>query len=659
MNLAPLDWGIVALILATMVGGVVLSRRGMRSVSDYLAAGRSAGRYLVSVSQGIAALGAITIVGLFEMNYVAGFAMTWWGFTMGVVILLITVSGWVIYRFRQTRSLTLAEFFERRYSRRFRIFAGLLAFVSGVINFGIFPAVGARFFLHFCGLPTEIAVAGFALPTFPLLMAILLGIALYFVFAGGQVAIIMTDFLQGIFANVAFLLIIGYLMLEVDWSQIFTALQGAPETASLINPFKTRHVEDFNLGYFLIGVAGVIYGTMSWQGTQAYNASARSAHEAKMGQALSNWRGLPQTLFLLFVPIVAYTVLHHPDFAPLAQNVETGLAAVGNEAVQSQVRTPLVLVQLLPVGLMGAFAAVMLACFVSTHDTYLHSWGSIFIQDVIMPFRRRPLSRRQHLRLLRLAVLGVALFIFVFSLLFRQSQYIFLFFAITGAIFAGGSGAVIIGGLYWKRGTTAAAWSAMITGSAIAVGGIVVHQIDPDFPINGQMFWGIAMAAASLVYVAVSLLGRATQCDLDALLHRTPPDASPGPPESFAGASPPPAAARGWKALGMGAEFSRGDRILYVATYSWTLVWTLIFIVGTIYNLSHEVADDRWARFWRFYVWVQLGVSALVVIWFAIGGGRDITAMMRRLRTMQRDDRDDGRVRRGAGERPDAREEEA
>ena len=31
----------------------------------------------------------------------------WWEFTMGVVLLGITVSGWVLYRFRQTRALTM------------------------------------------------------------------------------------------------------------------------------------------------------------------------------------------------------------------------------------------------------------------------------------------------------------------------------------------------------------------------------------------------------------------------------------------------------------------------------------------------------------------------------------------------------------------------
>ena len=128
---------------------MLLTRKYMRSVADFLAAGRQGGRYLVSVSQGMAALGAITIVANLEMNFEAGFAMTWWGLSMGLVMTIIAVSGWVIYRFRATRSLTLAEFFERRYSRRFRIFAGLIAFAAGLINFGIFPAVGARFFIHF------------------------------------------------------------------------------------------------------------------------------------------------------------------------------------------------------------------------------------------------------------------------------------------------------------------------------------------------------------------------------------------------------------------------------------------------------------------------------------------------------------------------------
>lgn len=661
MNMAPVDWAIVIAVLGVMVAGVFLSKSYMRSVADFLAAGRTAGRYVVSVALGIAGLGAITIVGLLEMNYIAGFAMTWWGFTMSVVILVLTVSGWVIYRFRQTRALTLAEFFERRYSRNFRIFAGMIAFLSGLINFGIFPAVGARFFIYFCGLPQAVTVLGLAVPTFPLVMIVLLGIALFFVFQGGQIAVLITDFAQGLFVNVAFVVIVLFLYLKVDWTQIIEALSAAPEQKSLINPFKTGHVEDFNFWYFLIGIVGVIYGALSWQGTQAYNTSAKSAHEAKMAGVLGNWKGFPQGLFILFVPIIIYTVMHHPDFSGIAAAVEDTIAGAGSEALRSQLRGAVVLTHLLPVGLVGAFAAVMLAAFVSTHDTYLHSWGSILIQDVVMPFRKRRFSEKEHLRLLRLSILGVAVFIFLFSLLFQQSEHIFLFFAITGAIFAGGSGAVIIGGLYWKRGTAPAAWTALITGSTIAVGGILVHQMPEElflaapahltgiaqklwllrhflYNTNGQQYWAVAMGASGLLYVLVSLLGPKRAVDLDKLLHRGKHDTAHE--IEIVNTAP----SRGWRMLGMGREFTRGDKAIYIATYVHIGVWFVIFVVGTIHNLTHEVEDAVWAAFWRRYFYIQVAYTIFVIVWFTIGGFKDIGAMLRKLRVMRRDEADDGMV---------------
>ena len=54
--------------------------------------------------------------------------------------------------------------------------------------------------------------------------------------------------------------------------------------------------------------------------------------------------------------------------------------------------------------------------------------------------------------------------------------------------------------------------------------------------------------------------------------------------------------ARGLKMLGMGKEFSRADKIIYIATYVWIFLWASIFIVGTIYNLTHDVADLIWMK---------------------------------------------------------------
>lgn len=646
MILSGLDWGIVFAIFLLMLAPIFMSRSRVTSVADFLSAGRSAGRYLIAVSAGAAAIGSITIVANFEMNLVAGFSLAWWGMTMGVIVLVATASGWVIYRYRQTRCMTLAQFFELRYSRRFRIFTGLVAFFAGIINMGIFPAVEARFFLYFCGFPPVVHILGLSISTFALVMATLLGISLWFVFSGGQVAVLLIDFIQGSFMNIAMLVIVLYFAFTVDWGTIQQALSSAPANASLINPFHTGQVRDFNFGYFLIGVFGYLYGAMSWQGIQAYNSSAETAHEAKMAGVIGLWRGMPQTIMLSFVPIIAYTVLHHPQYKVIADHVAAAIAGAGTEAVQGQLKVPMVLQQLLPRGMIGIFAAIMFCTSITNFNSYLHSWGTILTQDVILPLRRRPFRPRQHIWMLRGAILFVGVFIFFFSLLFRQTQAIMLFFAITGAIFAGGSGAIIIGGLYWKRGTVPAAWTAMITGSGIAVGGIIIHELtgvnlgpfEALKRINGQQYWAIAMFGSSLMYVLVSLLDRRGRFNLDKLLHRgqyaIPED------QHVVGT-----AKRGFQILGMGREFTRGDRIIYSVNYIWMFFWFAVFTIGTIYNLTHEVSDGAWMKFWKIQLGCNIGLAVITVVWFTLGGIRDYRQLLRRLKTRRRDDNDDGFVR--------------
>jgi solute:Na+ symporter, SSS family len=480
---------------------------------------------------------------------------------------------------------------------------------------------------------------GLHIATFPVVMLVFLSIALFFVFAGGQVAVLITEFIQGIFANTMFLVIVIYFLVIIGWDQIFAALSTAPPDASLINPFHTGQTQDFNFWYFMIGMAGVIYGKMSWQGTQGYNSSAKSAHEAKMGEVLGNYRDIPKWLMLYFIPVVAYTIMHHPQWAANAAQVNSVLAGVDSNAIKTQLTVPLVLRSIFPVGMMGALTAVMLMATIGTHDAYLHSWGSIFIQDVVMPFRNKPFEPVQHLRILRWSIIGVCIFIFFFSLVFQQSEYIFLFFAITGAIFTGGSGAVIIGGLYWKRGNTAAAWSALVTGSVVAVGGIITKQINPDFFINGQQFWGLAMALSTVIYIVVSLLARKKDFNMDKMLHR----GEYAVEETHMVGEVP---TRGLKMLGMGKEFTQGDRIIYIAAYTWTFAWAAVFFIGTWVNLTSGVPDTSWMEFWRWFILINTAASVGIIIWFIIGGTRDLKDMLKRLATAVRNHQDDGFVKR-------------
>ena len=327
-------------------------------------------------------------------------------------------------------------------------------------------------------------------------------------------------------------------------------------------------------------------------------------------------------------------------------------------------------VEYLLLGDHGAFAAVMLAAFISTHDTYLHSWGSILVQDVILPLCRKPLDPKRHIFWLRLSIFGVAVFIFCFSLLFRQSEYILLFFAITGAIYAGGSGAVIIGGLYWKRGTTPAAWTSMLTGSIVSVLGILLQQVTAHsslfhalslangelhrltgqgaFPveametlgsINGQVYWFIAIAASLALYALVSLLGPRRDFDMDRLLHRGKYRIE----GEYEEVSPAPAGKL--RFLGVDREFTRGDKVIYLVTYAWIFAWFAVFVAGTVAELFTDIPDETWMGFWYVFILLNVGASVIVTVWFTLGGVLDLKYMFRRLGTMTRDHTDDGRVR--------------
>ena len=650
MNMHVLDWSIVAGLLVLLVFAAFYTRRYNRSVADFLVANRCAGRYLICVSHGIAGIGAISIVAMFQMYYNAGFTAAWWQLIQIVVVVVIAMSGWVIYRFRQTRAMTLAQLLEIRYSRKLRIFTGILAWVSGIINFGIFPAVGGRFFIYFCGLPESFGVMGVQVSMLAVVIFVLLVVALFFTFMGGQVAVIVTDFIQGTLCNIMFVIIALAVLIMFSWPEILEALQSAEKEVSLLHPFHTKEAEDFNIFFYLIGAFFSFYCCMIWQGSQGYNASAKSPHEARMGQILGTWRVIGQSLFMMLLPVCVYVFMHHANYEANAAAVRESLAGIENPQIRDQMTTPLAMARFLPVGLMGGMCAVMLAAFISTHDTYLHSWGSIFIQDVVMPFRKKTFSTKQHMLLLRISIFGVAVFVFIFSMLFRQTDYILMFFQITGAIFMSGAGAVVIGGLYWKYGTTAAAWSAMITGSTLAVSGVIIQQINETSPFEGAVMSkiaslnGVIMAFyASLIaigiYVIVSLTGKRRKFNMDRMLHRGKYVVA----EDHSVVEQAPV--RGFRALlGMNNEFTLKDKILYILTTFWTLAWMLIFIGGTIYNAVFDVTESAWAKFWYGYVWFTLVLSILIVAWFLVGGLLDLKEMFNLLRNVKRDNLDDGMV---------------
>jgi SSS family solute:Na+ symporter len=648
-----IDWSIVVGLMACWTLTIFAVRRYTRSVADFLAASRCAGRYLITLSGSTLTMGAFTFLGFFEAYYKAGFPAAWWQLIMTVQFAIVSISGWVAYRFRQTRAMTLAQFIEIRYSRRLRIFAGMVAWLSGVINFGIFPAVGARFLIYYCGLPDSPIMLA-------LVMAFLLGFGLLFTILGGQIAILLTDFIQGFFSNLVLLSLVLFLLFTFGWPRIIEGLSITPSGKSLINPFEAAGMEDFNVWFFLIIALMSVYGTCAWQSAQGFGVCALNAHEARMAGVLATWRIPGLYLTILLIAASAYTMMHHPAYAALAQQAQSVLNTIPNNEIQRQMTTPIAMTYLVPTGLMGAFAALILGTTIGSHESFLQAWGSVFVQDIVMPLRKRPLAPGQHLRLLRFSSIGVAVLVFLFSFLFRQTEYLHMFFVISFAIFTSGAGAVVIGGLYWKHGTTHGAWAALISGAVLSIAAVVIRQIENTThaftnPLHSGN-WGylvlgklasynpavlsLAVAVIACVsYVLISLLYRRSVFNLDKMLHRgiyVVPE-----PKGESAVAP----LGGWRSwIGMGREFNRSDGAIYLASWAFTSLLIAVFLIGTIYNLFIKAPTASWSRFWGIYTLVIMAVSITTAVWLTIGGVYDLKNMLRLLARIKRNPLDDGRV---------------
>lgn len=665
-----IDWAIVACLLVMVAVIALWARRYNRSVADFMVGNRCAGRYMLAVANGMGWFGAITIMAAWQRNYESGFTGEWWRMLNFSVAMLITMTGFVVYRYRQTRVMTLAQFFQVRYSRNFRIFAGMVCFISGVVNFGVFPLVSATFFIYFCDLPTTFLLMGMTIPTLAPVMLVLLTIAVLCSWMGGQIAVMLTDFFQGIFAYIAIAVILIFCFITVDWTAIGEAAKMAPAGKSIINPFDTAKHETFTWYYFLIMIVIFAYGTGSWQGTAGYNAAARSPHEQRMAVVMGIWRIISLDTLLLFGAVAVFTVMHTGGFSAYAAKTQAIVDTIDNESIRSLMMVPIGMAQILPVGLKGLLAAMVMAACISTLDTYLHSWGTMFIQDVIMPWRTKPFEPKQHMLLLRIAIICVAIWSFFFSLFFELDEALTLFFTITGAIFLGGSGAAIIGGLYWKRGRTIGAFGGLIVGSTLAVTSIVVRQLWPGHIIPRLQQWypdwqwladhakeppissfwmSVIVAILSIsTYVVLSLLKKET-FNIDRMLHKGKyaiktegePVQQDIPADTAAGES--------WfkKALrkfGLTEHFTFADKCIFGATISWSLGWGIVFLGGTAWYLTKGIDDSVWLAFWKVKMWIMFALVLVVASVFTIGGMIDLKAMIKALKTIRRDDSDDGMV---------------
>ena len=539
MNFGWGNWLVLILPMACILGVAFYSRRYVRDMVDYLSAGRVARRYVICVGGMEEALGVMLLIQNMEKNYLTGFSINFWNLTPVLVSMFLGLSGWCVYRFRQTRAMTLGQFLEMRYNRSLRVFASILHVVADLLTEIILPAVAARFFIYFFDLPLYYKVFGIQISTYASLMVFTLSIALFLIFSGGSVALLVADCLQGLLCYPMFLIIVVYALVSYNWSnEIVPVMFDRVPGENFMNPFDVANMRDFNLFMIFVICFQRVMNRAIWLGGGS-STSAKDAHEQKMAGVLGTWRGGFSVLMMTVLGIVLIVALNHRDFSAKAVEIRTKLSCkVASEVMTPELQKrykdgighigeqkqnigidpklskrqnldtpyfdvaeatlkdapdsnlasqkfqtlyyqqlfPVSMRELLPRWMLGLFILLVVMIMVSTDASRIFLISTAMAQDLVLPFLKKPMQPKHQMLLIKMLSVLVAAIFFVASLLMAQMEYIQLFVTIVGAIWTGGAGAVMCFGLYSRFGTTAGAFASLISGALISGFGMLASR---------------------------------------------------------------------------------------------------------------------------------------------------------------------------------------
>jgi len=748
-----IDWLIVIIPMAGIVWGAFYAGRFARGVVDFLAAGRVAGRYVISVGDLAAGLSVITLVAGSEQNYQTGFGISFWSNIIAPIGVVLALTGYCVYRWRETRCLSKGQFIELRYgSKTFRIVTAAVSTISEMVTNAIGPAIAANFFIYYLGLPHKIMIFGIGLPCYVIIVTLCLSLALTIIWPAGRISLLVTDCFQGLLSYPIFVMIVGFILLKFSWDvDISPILWDRAPQQSFINPYDVSELRDFNLFALLVTVTSTIMNRASWIGNDTSN-SGRTPHEQKMAGLLGSWRNGFAMMMILLVAIVVIVFMNNGNFAhknernnfkvtnsemrktlservlsevvtdparrdlaidkvrslpvrehkigvdpKLSQqeNLDTRYfdvvrGALGDTSkgryefqqyrtLYQQMMMPVVLSNILPVGLLGLFCLLMIMLLISTDDTRIFNAAGCIVQDMILPFYKRRLSTKEHLLLLRMTALGVTVFFWVVALFFSQLDYINMFVTIMCALWLGGAGPIMIFGLYTRFGNLTGAWCSIIFGSGTSLLGLIfqrnwalhiypfleesgwvtplnnflvtasspfepwIHwEMDPvKFPINSFEIFYISMMLAIGSYIIGSYLTYKPY-DLDKLLHR-------GKYSDGKSLVKEPWTLRNVfaKLIGINPEYTRGDKAIAWLVFFYSFGYQLLgtFVTVVIWNAISPWPDSWWNSYFYIVTLIVPGiVGAISTVWFVTGGIIDTRRLFRDLAARKDDPTDNGQV---------------
>ena len=449
MTFGIIDWIILVVYLAFTVGVGFWVKRYVESLSGYMVAGRRVKTALGVATFAATEVGTITFMYFAELGYVTGFSCFIIGILAMLAYMFVGRTGFVIAALRRHRVMTIPEFYELRYSRRVRLLGGVILFLGGVLNMGIF--------LKFDGIFLS-EVMGFGPQAITIIMVVMIVIVITYTVLGGMFSVVVTDFMQFVVLSLGMLVATVAVLLEVDFGRISQAV-ATQHGEGGFNPLANPRFGWMFIVWILI--SNVAAGAL-WQPGTSKALASESPQVAKRVFFYTSLTFAGRAMIPMFWGVAALALLGQHESATAAM--------------------PKLLGSVTPRGLLGLLVAGMLAASMSTYSAYLLAWSSVATRDVLACLRREDFSERTTIRLTRAFATLTGLFLLIFGLWYQIPDTAFQYLFITGAMYTAGALGCVAAGVYWPKANSVGAYSALVMGALAPAGFLILEKWRGSLP---------------------------------------------------------------------------------------------------------------------------------------------------------------------------------
>ncbi len=496
LDAGVVDYLIVALYFAFVLGIGLLARRSLSSSIDFFLSGRSLPAWVTGLAFISANLGAVEIIGMSANGAQYGIPTVHY-FWIGAVPAMLFLGIVMMPFYYASNVRSVPEFMRRRF--------GPPAHLVNAISFAVAQLLIAGINLFLLASVVEVILG------WPLWVSLVLAAAIVLTYTalGGLSAAIYNEVLQ-FFVIVAALLPLTFVGLHKvgGYSGLKEKITAAGDGAAQLSSWPGTNLTGIDSPVLsviglVLGLGFVLsFGYWTTNFVEVQRAMASSSISAAQRSPIIG--AFPKMFipFIVILPGMVAAVLVNEIAEPKAAGEE----AAYNDALLYLIR------DLLPNGMLGVAIAGLLASFMAGMAANISAFNTVFSYDLWQTYIRKDNEDDYYTRVGRLATvaatviaIGTAFFAASYENIMNYLQTLFGFF--NAPLFA-----TFILGMFWKRMTPTAGWTGLVSGTLAAVlvgvlsedalGGLSLGVI----PLSGQGASFVAAGAAFAVDIVVSVL---------------------------------------------------------------------------------------------------------------------------------------------------------